>query len=59
MQRRCGKQDCACKAQTAERRRKNGWVLRVMDSLGKLPEGFLTGDTFWLGDFNECRKVSR
>ena len=31
------------------------WALKVLDAWGKpLPSGLLKGNTFWLGDYNEC-----
>ncbi|XP_039303953.1 uncharacterized protein LOC120357505 [Solenopsis invicta] len=30
------------------------WSLRVLDSSGKFPSGFLVGNTYWLGSQSQC-----
>ncbi|XP_054718187.1 nose resistant to fluoxetine protein 6-like isoform X2 [Uloborus diversus] len=34
------------------------WVIRLLDSYGKVPSGVLLGDFMWIGKYNECLDVS-
>lgn len=55
---RNGTLDCACSRQRSQKLTASSWILKVLDSFGKVPAGFLSGNTFWIGDYEQCTKLA-
>ncbi|KAK0417621.1 hypothetical protein QR680_013115 [Steinernema hermaphroditum] len=53
-------EDCvSCSSRKAFAYAKNAWVITWLDSIGKMPSGISDGNYHWLGDFEQCERLSR
>ncbi|MCP9261959.1 Nose resistant to fluoxetine protein 6 [Dirofilaria immitis] len=47
--------NCTCEFQTHQNHQ---WIFNVLDAMGKIPAGVLSGNNLWIGSWSACRRIS-
>uniref|UniRef100_A0A914XME0 Nose resistant-to-fluoxetine protein N-terminal domain-containing protein n=1 Tax=Plectus sambesii TaxID=2011161 RepID=A0A914XME0_9BILA len=53
--------EAECRRCTIEKSARTGrslWVIKLLDSMGKLPAGLTEGNFLWLGDYEQCTQLT-
>ncbi|CAG9536777.1 unnamed protein product [Cercopithifilaria johnstoni] len=49
--------NCTCEFQMRNHQSYQ-WIFNVMDAMGKVPAGILSGNNLWIGSWSACRRIS-
>uniref|UniRef100_A0A915Q4I6 Nose resistant-to-fluoxetine protein N-terminal domain-containing protein n=1 Tax=Setaria digitata TaxID=48799 RepID=A0A915Q4I6_9BILA len=51
--------NCTCESQSQQRSDQSyQWIFNVLDAMGKVPAGILSGNNLWIGSWSACRRIS-
>ncbi|EFO27287.2 hypothetical protein LOAG_01188 [Loa loa] len=49
--------NCTCEFQMRSHQN-HRWIFNVLDAMGKVPAGILSGNNLWIGSWSACRRIS-
>ncbi|EJW87302.1 hypothetical protein WUBG_01784, partial [Wuchereria bancrofti] len=55
---RSGCTNCTCEFHMRSHQNHHRWIFNVLDAMGKVPAGILSGNNLWIGSWSTCRRIS-